>query len=66
MSLHSTTPGLKQSFLHNVVLCHRFIETNTTEMVIPESLKSTVLENMQNKLMQVGVAKTMSKVKERF
>jgi len=58
--------GMKCVFLLDEVLCCRFGETNTTQMVIPESLKSTILENMHNKFGNLGIAKMMGKVKERF
>ena len=62
----SLAPGLKQAFLLDGVLCHKFGVANSTQMVIPESLQSTVLEHVHNKSVHLGVTKTMGKVKERF
>ena len=62
----SLAPGLKQAFLLDGILCRKFGAANSTQMVIPKSLKSTVLEHVHNKSGHLGVTKTMGKVKEGF
>ena len=63
-------PGLRRSILEDGVLCRRFHPSSSTEgylqVVIPDTLKSVVLEQLHNQSGHLGIHKTLEKVKERF
>ena len=63
-------PGLRRSILEDGVLCRRFRSSSSTEghlqVVIPDTLKSVVLQQLHNQSGHLGIYKTLEKIKERF
>ena len=63
-------PGLKRAFLKEGILCRLYYpsssSTGHTQIVIPDSLKSTVLTQLHNQSGHLGVQKTLGKLKERY
>ena len=65
-------PGLRYSILEDGVLCRRFRPSSSTEghlhvqVVIPDTLKSVVLQQLHNQSGHLGIYKTLEKIKERF
>ena len=65
----STRPGLRKCLLVDGVLCRKYMEhgmTPRTQIVIPSSLQDTVLKQLHDLFGDLGIRKTMGKVKERF
>ena len=60
-------PGLKHAFLKDGVLCRMYQASSSVgyiQMVIPDSLKCTVLYLLYNG--HLGIQKTLGKVKEHY
>ena len=63
-------PGLCQAFLRNGVLYRQFRQSSmspmTAQLVVPNSMKDVVLNQLHDQAGHLGVHKTTEKVKERF
>ena len=63
-------PGLRQAFLRNGVLYRQFRQSSmspmTAQLVVPNSMKDVVLNQLHDQAGHLGVHKTTEKVKERF
>ena len=63
-------PGLRRAILEEGILCRRFRPSSSTErhlqVVIPDTMKSIVLQQLHNQSGHLGFHKTLEKVKERF
>ena len=63
-------PGLHKAYLKNGVLCRTYQDSSTklnhTQLVVPSSLKDTVLTHIHNQAGHLGVTKTIAKIKERY
>ena len=63
-------PGLKHAVLEDGVLCRRFCPSSSAQghlqLVIPDTLKKSVLQQLHNQSGHLGVHKTLVKIKERF
>jgi len=66
----SVAPGFKRAFLQDGVLCRPFQSSSSsschTQIVIPSSLLSTVLQQLHDNSGHQGEQKTVAKVKERY
>ena len=66
---HHTAPGLKQCFLEDGLLCRKFrgpSNADHTQLVLPSSLRHTILQKLHNELGHLGFHKTMERVKQRY
>ena len=63
-------PGLKRAFLEDGVLCRTFHSSSSSgghlQVVIPDILKQTVLQQLHNQSGHLGLQKTLGKLKERY
>ena len=63
-------PGLRQAFLHNGVLYCQFrrcaMSPSTAQLIVPNSMKDDVLNQLHNQAGHLGIHKTTEKIKERF
>ena len=63
-------PGLRKCFLKDGLLCREYkesaIQLTHTQVVIPESLKTTVLQEVHDHLGHFGAKKTFDRVKSTF
>ena len=63
-------PGLCQAFLHNGVLYRQFrqcaMSPSTAQLIVPNSMKDDVLNQLHNQAGHLGIHKTTEKIKERF
>ena len=63
-------PGLQKCFLKDGLLCREYKESATqlthTQVVVPESLRTTVLREVHDHLGHLGAKKTLERVKTRF
>ena len=63
-------PGLRQAFLRNGVLYRQFRQSSmspmTAQLVVPNTMKDVVLNQLHDQAGHLGVHKTTEKVKERF
>ena len=63
-------PRLKYVFLKDGLLCHSFKQTSssmgTTQIILPNSLHKTVLEQLHNQSGHMGIHKTMENIKQRY
>ena len=63
-------PGLKRAFLEDGVLCRTFHPSSSSgghlQVVIPDILKQTVLQQLHNQSGHLGLQKTLGKLKERY
>ena len=66
----NVAPGLRRVFLQDGVLCRPFQSSSSTnchtQIVIPTSLQSTVLQQLHDHSGHLGEQKTVAKVKERY
>ena len=63
-------PGLKRTFLEESVLCRMFRSSSSSpgnlQVAIPDTLKSTVLQQLHNQSGHLGSRKTLQKIQERY
>lgn len=63
-------PGLKRTFLEEGVLCRMFRSSSSSpgnlQVVVPDTLKSTVLQQLHNQSGHLGSRKTLQKIQERY
>ena len=63
-------PGLHRTFLHSGALYRQFQKSSTSpcaaQLVVPTSMRDTVLTQLHNQAGHLGISKTLEKVKERF
>jgi len=63
-------PGLRRTFLHDGVLYCHFRQSSMSpcaaQLVVPTSMRDTVLTQLHNQAGHLGIHKTLEKVKERF
>ena len=66
----NVAPGLCRAFLNNGVLYRQFRQSSkspsTAQLVVPSSMKNTVLTHLHNMAGHLGIHKTSEKIKERF
>ena len=66
----NVAPGLRRAFLNNGVLYRQFRQSSkspsTAQLVVPSSMKNTVLTQLHNMAGHLGIHKTSEKIKERF
>ena len=64
----NSSPRLRRAFIQNGLLYHKFRESSlsvaTTQLVVPCTMKSMVLWQLHNESGQLGVRRTMERVKE--
>ena len=67
---NNVSPGLRRVFLDNGVLYHQFRQSSTSpstaQLVVPSSMRDTVLNQLHNKADHLGIHKTTERIKERF
>ena len=65
-----TAPGLKNVFLRDGLLCCKFQQSsssgNQIQVILPTSLKTTVLQQLHDNSGHFGIRKTTENVKQRF
>ena len=63
-------PGFRKCFVKDGLICRQYTEANTslthTQVVVPTSLKNTILQEVHNQLGHFRVRKTFDHVKTRF
>ena len=66
----NTAPGLRKTFIHGGLLYHHFCQASTlpkkTQLIIPDNMKDTVLQQLHDQAGHLGISKTTEKVKARF
>ena len=66
----STPPGLRKAFIHDGLLCRQFRQSSNlatkTQLVIPDSMKDIVLQQLHNQGGHLGISKTTENIKARF
>ena len=66
----TTAPGLRKAFIHDGLLYCHFCRTSTlptkTQLIIPDSMKDTMLQQLHDQAGHLGISKTTEKVKARF
>ena len=67
----NTAPGLRHCIMEDGVLCRRFRPSSSStqghlQVIIPESLKRVVFQQLHDQAGHLGMHKTLEKVKERF
>ena len=63
---NKVAPGLRQAFLHNGVLYRQFRQSSmsptTAQLVIPNSMRDIVLNQLHDQAGHLGVRKTMEEI----
>ena len=63
-------PGLRKAFIQNGLLCRNYQSSSTSttniQLVIPTSMKTTILQQLHDNSGHLGVKKTTEGVKQRF
>ena len=66
----STPPGLRKAFIHEGILCRQFHPSSNlateTQLVIPDSMKDIMLQQLHNQGGHLGIFKTTENIKARF
>ena len=69
-AIECSSPGLRKCFLKDDLICREYKESATqlthTQIVIPESLKTTVLKEVHDHSGHLGFKKTFDRVKAVF
>ena len=69
-ALRDCPTGLRKCFLLNGLICRTYKDSTTqlehTQVVIPATLKNTVLQEVHNNLGHLGVKKTLERLKTRY
>ena len=66
----SVAPGLRKVYIEDGLLCRTFQDSSTkltqTQLIVPSSLRDTVLTYLHTKAGHLGIRKTLEKIKERY
>ena len=66
----SVAPGLRKVYIKDWLLCRTFQDSSTkfthTQLIVPSSLRDTVLTYLHNKAGHLGIRKRLEKIKERY
>ena len=66
----NTAPGLHKTFIHEGLLYRPFSQSSMlltkAQLVIPDSMKDTVLQQLHNQAGHLGISKTTENVKAHF
>ena len=66
----NTAPGLKNVFLRDRLLCRKFRQSsssgNQIQVILPTSLKTTILQQLHDNSGHLGIRKTIENVKQCF
>ena len=70
VSTCNIAPGLRKAYIKNGVLCRMCQDSATklshTQLIVPRTLKATVLTHLHNQAGHLGMTKTLEKIKERY